>query len=270
MQEKQIVVSAVMCTYGRFTCVERAVNCFLSQTYPHRELIIYNTDQEQPFTDEGCKLGPLGILIVNNGKDMETKLPYPNVGAVRRDALKFASGTHVVTWDDDDIFLPHFMKQAADRILETGLPAFKPARSFFYCGNHLRLVKNTMEASVVASIHKVREYGYHLETGKEGLAWYTAMRDAREIDEHDEHCVPSYCFNWNDGGEMLAPHKQSGDINNPENFENHKRASTDRVGGRPLSIWDVEKMGETYRPYLEFIKAHGGEFPPGLVDKYGL
>ena len=37
-------ISAVMCTYGRFSCVERAMNCFLAQTYPNKELIIYNTD----------------------------------------------------------------------------------------------------------------------------------------------------------------------------------------------------------------------------------
>lgn len=259
-----------MCTYGRFLCVERALNCFLSQTYPEKELIIFNTDIEQPYVDHGCVLGSLGVLIVNNGTDMETGQPYKNVGAIRRDALRFAGGTHVVTWDDDDIFLPHFMRQAVDRMAETRLPAFKPQKSFFYSGNHLRLVSNTLEASVVASIDKVREYGYHLETGKEGLAWYTKLRDNREMDEHDNHFIPSYCFNWNDGGEMLAPHKQSGDIDNPENFENHKRASTDRVGGRRLSIWNEEKMGGVYRPYLDFIEEHAADFPPGLADRYGL
>ena len=35
-------VSAVMCTYRRFKCVERAVNCFLAQDYNgEKELIIY-------------------------------------------------------------------------------------------------------------------------------------------------------------------------------------------------------------------------------------
>ena len=182
----------------------------------------------------------------------------------------FASGDFTVTWDDDDIFLPHFMQQAMDRIRETGLPAFKPEKSFFYSGDNLRLVRNTMEASVVASTQKVREYGYLLETGKEGLAWYTRMRDAKEMSEYDSNCIPSYCFNWNDGGEMLAPHKQSGDINNPNNFENHKNASIDPVAGREVSIWDEEKMGETYRPYLDYIRQNAGEFPPGLADRYGL
>lgn len=270
MIDLQPKISAVMCTYRRFSCVERAINCFLSQTYPNKELIVFNTDVESPYLDKSCRLMPRGVFIVNWDKDRVTKNPYDNVGAIRRDALIFATGDYTVTWDDDDIFLPHFMQQGIDRIRETGLPAFKPERSFFYSGNSLRLVRNTMEASVIASISKIREYGYNLETGKEGLAWYTRMRDAKELDEYDSNCIPSYCFNWNDGGEMLAPHKQSGDINNPDNFQNHKAASIDPVNGREVEIWDDEKMGETYRPYLEYIRQNAGEFPPGLADRYGL
>jgi glycosyltransferase involved in cell wall biosynthesis len=261
-------VTALMCTYGRFSCVERAMNCFLAQDYTNKELIIYNTDVEHPYTDEQCKLLPYNILIINNNIDRVTKEPYTNVGAIRRDALVFAGGEYVVTWDDDDIFLPWFMQQAVDRIKETGLPSFKPEMSFFYSGNYLRLVRNTLEASVVASHEKIREYGYLLETGKEGLGWYTKMRDNRELNEQDKYYLPSYCFNWNDGADMNAPHKQSGDINNPDNFNNHKKASIDAVNGRSLSIYTEEKKRETYNPYFDFIQSYSADFPPELVEKY--
>jgi glycosyltransferase involved in cell wall biosynthesis len=261
-------VTAILCTYGRFSCVERAVNCFLSQSHENRELVIFNTDDENPYLDRGGRLEAYGIMIVNNSRDRVTGLPYANVGAIRRDALVFAGGEYVITWDDDDIYLPHLMEQAMDRIGDTGLPSFKPAKSFFYSGNDLRLVQNTMEASVVASTSKVREYGYLLETGKEGLAWYTRMRDRRELDENDFNCVPSYCFNWNDGAEMKAPHKQSGDIDNPENFEIHKSKSTDRVDGREIEIYGVEKMARVYEPYLRFLLDHSEQFPKGLFERY--
>jgi glycosyltransferase involved in cell wall biosynthesis len=262
-------ISAVMCTYGRFACVERAMNCYLAQTYPNKELIIYNTDVDNPYSDNTCNLMPYGIMIINCTTDLETKKPYTNVGAIRRDALKFAGGDFVVTWDDDDIFLPHFMQQAVDRMAQTGLPSFKPEMSFFYSGNHLRLVRNTLEASVVADIQKVREYGYLLETGKEGLGWYTKLRDNRELNEHDQYYVPSYCFNWQDGQEMNAPHKQSGDIDNPKNFENHKAASVDRVDGRELSVWDSKKLAKTYQIYFNFIKENRSDYPKELLEKYG-
>ena len=262
-------VSAIMCTYGRFTCVERAVNCFLAQTYPNKRLLIYNTDSESPYI-ETEELTKNGIRIVNNDIDYETKLPYTNVGAIRRDALslEYNKDGYVITWDDDDIFLPHFMQQAVDRMQQTGLPSFKPEKSFFYSGDNLRLVKNTLEASVVALYKKVEEYGYLLETGKEGLGWYTKMRDNKELDENDPYYVPSYCFNWNDGQQMKAPHKQSGDINNPDNFQNHKKQSLDRVGSRIISIWDDKKMRETYQPYIEYFNSNSADFPPELVSRY--
>jgi len=262
-------VSAIMCTYGRFTCVERAVNCFLAQTYPNKRLLIYNTDSESPYI-ETEELTKNGIRIVNNDIDYETKLPYTNVGAIRRDALslEYNEDGYVITWDDDDIFLPHFMQQAVDRMQQTGLPSFKPEKSFFYSGDNLRLVKNTLEASVVALYKKVEEYGYLLETGKEGLGWYTKMRDNKELDENDPYYVPSYCFNWNDGQQMKAPHKQSGDINNPDNFQNHKKQSLDRVGSRIISIWDDKKMRETYQPYIEYFNSNSADFPPELVSRY--
>ncbi len=262
-------VTAIMCTYGRFSCVERAINCFLAQTYSNKKLLIYNTDSEDPYI-ETEELKKNHIQVVNNDIDYKTKLPYTNVGAIRRDALLLAyyEDGYVVTWDDDDIFLPYFMEQAIDRIQQTGLPSFKPEKSFFYSGDNLRLVRNTLEASVVASMKKVMEYGYLLETGKEGLGWYTKLRDNKELNEYDIYYVPSYCFNWNDGQEMKAPHKQSGDINNPDNFENHKKHSLDRGGSRLISIWDDKKMRETYQPYIEYLNSNSADFPPELVSKY--
>jgi hypothetical protein len=144
------------------------MNCFLAQDYPNKELIIYNTDTDSPYD---LTQSNHSITIVNRSVDSVTNEPYTNVGAIRRDALMFASGDFVVTWDDDDIFLPHFMTQGIERMAKTGLPSFKPEMSFFYSGNNLRLVMNTLEASVIASMELVRKYGFLLETGKEGLGW---------------------------------------------------------------------------------------------------
>jgi glycosyltransferase involved in cell wall biosynthesis len=264
-------VSAVMCTYRRFKCVERAMNCFLAQDYPNKELIIYNTDVENGYnasmTYDTSSVPNFNITIVNCGIDSITKKPYTNVGAIRRDALTHATGDYVVTWDDDDIFLPHFIRQGIDKIETTGLPSFKPAYSFFYSGNNLRLVRNTMEASIVADIKKVREYGYLLETGKEGLGWYTKMRDNGELFENDDDCIPSYCFNWNDGDAMDAPHKQSGDIDNPENFNNHKAASKD-IADKALTIYSENKIKETYQDYFDYLKEHEKDFDRNKLIEY--
>jgi glycosyltransferase involved in cell wall biosynthesis len=260
-------VSAVMCTYKRFKCVERAMNCFLAQDYKgEKELIIFNTDVQNPyFYDDRMK--SLGVIIVNKNIDSVTNEPYTNVGAIRRDALTHATGDYTITWDDDDIFLPYFIRQGIDRIIETGLPSFKPEQSFFYSGDSLRLVKNTLEASIVVDIKKVRDYGYLLETGKEGLAWYTKMRDNKELNENDSIYLPSYCFNWNDGDSMNAQHKQSGDIDNPNNFANHKEASKDICNGE-LQLWSEQRLGELFDIYYNYILNYEPKFSLQLVEKY--
>ena len=258
-------ISAVCCTFGRFKCVERVMNCFLAQDYPNKELIIFNTDTDSPYD---VVQSNHSITIVNRSIDSVTNEPYTNVGAIRRDALMFATGDFVVTWDDDDIFLPHFMTQGIERMAQTGLPSFKPEMSFFYSGDNLRLVMNTLEASVIASMDLVRKYGYLLETGKEGLGWYTKMRDNKELDEHDKYYIPSYCFNWNDGQEMNAPHKQSGDIDNPNNFNNHKEQSLDIVNGRKLQVYTYEQRRKVYEPYYDFIQQNEDQFPKELIEKF--
>lgn len=261
------LVSAVMCTYRRFSCVERSINMFLAQDYAGvTELIIYNTDVENPY-ELPFIFGDFKIKIINCGTDQVSGEKYTNVGAIRRDALKYATGDYVITWDDDDIFLPWFIRQGINKIKETGLPSFKPAKSFFYSGNNLRLVQNTMEASVIASMEKVRQYGYLMETGKEGLAWYTQMRDAKELVEDDNDCIPSYCFNWNDGDQLNAPHKQSGDIDNPDNFENHKKASND-IAKRFLRLFANQELASIYAPYMVYFARNKKDFSAELYEMY--
>lgn len=262
-------ITAICCTYGRFAYVERVVNYFLAQTYPNKDLILYNTHEAEPYTDKNCKLMPRGVMIINNGVDAKTKEPYTNVGAVRRDALRFANDDgYVVTWDDDDVFLPHFLQQAVDRMRITNKPCFKPAQSFFFSGGNLRLVKNTMEASVVVSAAKVREYGYLLDTGREGLGWYTKLRDMGELDENDDYCIPSYCFDWETNLTGGYVHRQSGDIDNPNNFENHKKNTTDFVGGREISVWSTQDLIVSYKPYHDYFCENRGAFPAELFEQY--
>jgi len=260
-------ISAVMCTYGRFSFVERQMNCFLNQSYPNKELIIFNTDIDSPYLEqEGLR--EQNIFIYNCNIDSLTQEPYTNVGAIRRDALTLATGDYYVCWDDDDVHLPWFMEQGIDRINETGKPFFKPERSFFYSGDYLRLVKNTLEASIVCNMDKVREYGFLLETGKEGLAWYTKARDNKELNENDSHYIPSYCFDWNSNPTDSYQHRQSGNIDHPENFVQHKQACLDKVNDRGLTIYDKQKMRETYNPYFDYMIAYKSGFPQDLFEKY--
>ena len=255
-------ISFVCTTYRRFTCVNRIIAQYHAQTYQNKELIIFNTDMEFPmqlgFEDDS-------IVVINNNTNYETHEPYKNRGEICRDAVMHATGDYFMLADDDDIYLPWHMQQAYDGIMSNGKDAWKPEMSMFASSNGIQLVKNTLEASVIVKMHRIREIGFRMDlTGYEGLSWYTKLRDERQLDENNSYYVPSYCFNWSDASN-IAGHKQSGDINNPDNFENHKKASMDYAKA-PLTA-DAD-LSLVYAPYYQFINNHQHLFPSELIRKY--
>lgn len=255
-------VSFVCTTYRRFTCVERIVAQYYAQTYPNKELIIFNTDVEHPYE---LGFSDPSIIVVNNSIDYLTGEPYSNRGQICRDAVTHATGDYFMLADDDDIYLPWHMEQAVDGITINGKDAWKPAASFFASPGKVEMCQNTLEASVIVKMERIREIGFRSDlTGYEGLSWYTQLRDEGNLDENFRDYVPSYCFNWSDPHE-IAGHKQSGDINNPNNFENHKVASTD-FAKRPLNR-DFD-LKEAYSKYYEFLVQNKETFHQESFDKY--
>jgi len=257
-------VSFVCTTFRREYCVNRIISQYWAQTYPNKELIIFNTDEEYPFR---MAFEEPSITIVNNGKDMVTNVNYTNRGDICRDAVSYASGDYFMLADDDDIYLPWHLEQAVNGIEELGTDAWKPQKSLFAAPGRIELAQNTMEASVIVKMDRIREIGFRSDlTGYEGLSWYTRLRDEKQLDEYNTKFVPSYCFNWSDPSEM-AGHKQSGDIDNPNNFDNHKEASLDRAN-LPLVELSIEELHIVYQPYFEFLKSNRNEFDEEQYNRY--
>jgi len=257
-------VSFVCTTYRRFRCVQRIVSQYKAQTYANKELIIFNTDEEFPYSSD---LNDPSIIIINNGSDYITGNPYTNRGQICRDAVTHASGDYFMLADDDDIYLPWHIEQAVDGIIENGKDAWKPQKSFFAAPGRIELCQNTLEASVIVKMDRIREIGFRSDlTGYEGLSWYTQLRDEGNLDENNMDYVPSYCFNWSDPAEM-AGHKQSGDINNPDNFENHKRASLDFAKGPLERNLDLTQV---YSKYYDFLRTNREIFHRESFERYAL
>lgn len=257
-------VSFVCTSYRRFYCVRRIVAQYNAQTYPNKELIIFNTDTEYPY-----ELGyeDSSIIVVNNDKDYITGQPYKNRGEICRDAVTHATGDYFMLADDDDIYLPYHIQQAVDGIEKLGTDAWKPQHSMFANGSGIHLVMNTMEASVIVKMNRIREIGFRSDlTGYEGLSWYTKLRDEKQLDEWNPNYIASYCFNWSDPAEV-AGHKQSGDINNPDNFENHKQNSGDYCTG-PLFPLDNSELDEVYQNYYTFLKSKQNGINEEYYNRY--
>jgi glycosyltransferase involved in cell wall biosynthesis/predicted O-methyltransferase YrrM len=259
-------VSFVCTTYRRYRCVERIIEQFLQQDYTNSELIIFNTDmQNQLVLDESLNDGR--IIVVNNDLDYRTAKPYTNRGAICRDAIIHASGEYFMLADDDDVYLPWHIRQAVEKITEVSKDAWKPKKSFFARPDHMELAQNTMEASVITKMNRIREIGFRTDiSGYEGLSWYTKLRDDGQLNEHYDNCIPSYCFNWSDPHD-LAGHKQSGDINNPNNFENHKLASSD-ISRKPINRCGQDEIARFYSKYYAFLRDNRSMFPEEMWQRY--
>ena len=257
-------VSFVCTTYGRFTCVERIVAQYHAQTYPHKELIIFNTDENHPYS---IGFHDPSIIIVNNGKNYETGEPYQNRGQICRDAVTHTTGDYFMLADDDDIYLPWHLEQAVDGIKENGKDAWKPRASLFATPNNIEICQNTLEASVIVKMSRIREIGFRSDiTGYEGLSWYTKLRDEKQLNEWNDNYVPSYCFNWSDPHE-IAGHKQSGNIGSPNNFEEHKNQSID-FAKRPLQKLSIEELNKVYQKYYVWFKDNMDKINIEYFDRY--
>lgn len=226
-------ISCVMTTWRRAACVQRAIACWLSQDWPgDKELIILNTDVDYPLVLSPLFDG-LPIVVLNHGVDMDTGEPYMNTGAIRRDALKFATGTHYVCWDDDDIYFPWDLRQRVEGLAAcapSGAKAWKPYRSFMkQRGAAPTQEFNYMEASVLVEMDAVRKAGFRGATGSEHLAWFDDLWLTGRLIA-DQEAIPGYCFYWSDPT-AVAGHKQSdaAEFVRLDNFERHKAGCTDKA-----------------------------------------
>jgi hypothetical protein len=245
------LVSCLMTTYGRFECVERSVAYWLNQDYINKELVILNTAPVELELD--VRLQGKGIRIVNQKTIHGTDIPYTNVGQIRADVVKLALGKYLCFWDDDDAYLPWHISQGVDYLLKTGKKAYKPAQSYWSddAGKTFVLARNAMEASVIAETESIQIYGFKDSNGGEHVTWMQGLLSEEQLDENYEVTpFESYAYIW---GDEIASHKQSGWIDDPNNFENHKKASTD-FGVRPLSLYSPLRVKLFYWRIVESVK----------------
>jgi glycosyltransferase involved in cell wall biosynthesis len=116
------LISCLCATYNRapdfLHLVEEAIESFLRQDYPHKELIVVNDTPGQELT---CAAE--GVVIVNLPRRIRT------VGDKQNAAVAIANGALLAPWDDDDISLPWRLSYSADWMGDASY--FNP-RSYWY------------------------------------------------------------------------------------------------------------------------------------------
>ena len=230
-------VDCHLCTFGRFETVRRSLAQFLAQDYEKKTLLIFNT-APTPITLDP-KLHGKGIRVVNQSINPDGT-PFSSLGQVRSAALNHAEGDAWICWDDDDLFLPYHIETAVARLQAAGSLAWKPLRSLFSGdgGKSFKFAQNAMEASILCDLNFICEHGFSTsKSGGEHVfgGWLDRLKKEDQLTIED--VTPSYAYVWGDG---LS--KTSGNIDHPDNFENHKKASQDFGDGSPLSPVPIEDL----------------------------
>jgi glycosyltransferase involved in cell wall biosynthesis len=87
---------------GRVELLRRSAGCFLSQTYPNRELVVVLDDGPA----EGVERVKHYLAGLSAAVTVLQSQPRLTLGALRNRAVEAASGTVVCHWDDDDLSHP--------------------------------------------------------------------------------------------------------------------------------------------------------------------
>jgi len=96
-------ITAACVTFGRVKFLEQAIACFLNQKYDGKsQLLILNTCPQQTLYGD-----------FQNVKIINLKERPISLGAARNIAVEHADGTHIVTYDDDDIFGENHLRNFA-------------------------------------------------------------------------------------------------------------------------------------------------------------
>jgi glycosyltransferase involved in cell wall biosynthesis len=101
------LISAIMPTFNRRPFVPLAIQSFLAQEYPHKELLIVD-DGDDPIEDLIKHLPGIHYLRLKQ---------RTSIGAKRNLACHEAGGEIIVHWDDDDWYAPHRLRYQVEPIL---------------------------------------------------------------------------------------------------------------------------------------------------------
>jgi glycosyltransferase involved in cell wall biosynthesis len=116
------LVSCIMPTYNRRAYVPQAIQYFLRQDYPDRELLIL---------DDGSE--PINDLVPSDPRIRYVRLEKRMIlGAKRNFACKLAQGQFIAHWDDDDWIAPHRLRYQVEMLEQQKKDVCGTGRLLFY------------------------------------------------------------------------------------------------------------------------------------------
>jgi glycosyltransferase involved in cell wall biosynthesis len=183
------LVSCLMVTRDRPRLAARAIECFLAQSYPNRELIVIDggeSDELQQGIEAIC-YPPIKLHRERQGNRP--------VGELRNLAVEKAVGRYLCSWDDDDLYDPDRLSVQMAAISALGADACFLARLQLWWPARRTLAFSTRrmwEGTMVCAKEKMPPYP-HLHRGEDPPVAYRLWRTARVV-LLDEPRLYTYVF----------------------------------------------------------------------------
>lgn len=122
------MVSCICPTYGRapdwLHLLEEAIESFLRQDWPHKELIVLNDASQQQLVCDAP-----GVRMLNQSWRFDT------LGAKYNAAIEYSNGELICPWEDDDISLPWRITKSVEAL--GACEYFNPYSEWFLDGRGL-------------------------------------------------------------------------------------------------------------------------------------
>lgn len=207
------LVSCLMVTNDRPRLAERAIECFIAQSYPNRELIVLDgSDSDQ------LQQGVEAIRIRKIKLHREPQAGR-SMGELRNLAVEKSAGQYVCIWDDDDLYDPDRLSIQMNAITSLGADACFLARLQLWWPARRILAlsfRRTWEGSMICAKGKMPRYPA-LHRGEDPPVAYRLWRSQRVV-ILDEPRLYTYVFH-------------GGNTTGPTQFTQHCAAATEQWTG---------------------------------------
>lgn len=183
------LVSCVMVTTDRARLAERAIECFIAQSYPNRELVVLDgSDSDQ--LQQGIEA--IRIRKIKLHREPQTGR---SMGELRNLAVERSAGQYVCIWDDDDLYDPDRLSIQMNAITSLGADACFLARLQLWWPARRILAhsfRRTWEGSMICAKDKMPRYPA-LHRGEDLAVPYRLWRSQRVV-MLDEPRLYTYVF----------------------------------------------------------------------------
>lgn len=240
---------ALLYTYNRPELLGRSIRCWLEQEYTNKQLCIFNNGNTDITIggDLSSDITNQGIVIVNKNTDVWSGEPFNNLGTIYMNGLhwfadELQNGDLVTMWQDDDMYLPHFLNSCNDLADYFDLPDVFKAKEFIFHDKGSRICKrdeNNVEGSWIIDIDFLLETGFAEPSMHPETKLHAKLKsDFNYI--KDPNLKPSYIYEWNNG-----VYHSSGGINNPNNFKIYREQNNKEQ--KVIEVWSKQQLVDYYK-----------------------